>query len=786
MGSESDPIAADKPAVSDGATWAERLVGALPDLWFRLTVGGRFLAVGGPPEDLYVPSDVFLGRLLEDVLPPAVAASLRGACAASLAGAPGRVEYELEIAGRSRHFVAVIADAGEGEVAMFVRDVTARVDAERRVADSERRFRAVVDVANEGIWMVDADGLTSFVTEQMARMLGYQPEEMLDQSPIVFVDEAFQDLFTARIARRREGVTEAGRVDFRGRDGSVVPATVAAAPIHDDAGRYLGAVASVTDERLTARRERELAESQRRLGAIAEVHDEVFYVGEILPDGSYCELFTGPGADRLLGGVPPRDVEHGEFWSQSVHPDHAEMFAAMNRTIATGQPASAEYLVVGVDGVARWMHDRTRPRPVDDDGRRIFDGVVSDVTERREQADQLARTLAELHSTYAELERAHRELEQAHREADRLARTDALTGIDNRRQFSDAIGREFARDDRESRGVGVVLLDVDHFKRVNDTHGHDVGDEVLVAVARRLAGAIRPYDMLARWGGEEFIVLVAGMTDVAVLRRIAEQLIETVRATPIETSHGPLRVSASAGAASHTAQRASPEEVIDAADQAMYAAKRRGRNRVVLTDEVTDRDTTPEEPEAIRLAEGLAIAASIREAVPPLHCAQVADLAAHTADALGLPGEIVLRCRLGGWLHDIGKLAVSDEILRRNATGTLTDAERETLHRHAEIGAAIIAGMPSLADAAAAVRHHHERFDGGGYPGGLRGEEIPLEARIVAAADAYSAITAGRAHQPALDRAGAITALQSAAGHSLDPTVVEAIASVLNAHSRAA
>jgi PAS domain S-box-containing protein/putative nucleotidyltransferase with HDIG domain len=203
----------------------------------------------------------------------------------------------------------------------------------------------------------------------------------------------------------------------------------------------------------------------------------------------------------------------------------------------------------------------------------------------------------------------------------------------------------------------------------------------------------------------------------------------------------------------------------------------------LVTDE---RDAMPVAPEAIRLAEGLAIAASLREGVPPSHCAEVADLAARTAARMGLDGGVIVRARLGGWLHDVGKLAVPDVVLEDAQVGRLTNRDRLTLRRHAEFGAAIVAGVPSLADAADAVRHHHERVDGTGYPAGLEGAAIPIEARIVAAADAYSAITQGRPYQQALDHERAVAQLRATAAASLDPAVVEALVGALEGTARAA
>jgi HD-GYP domain-containing protein (c-di-GMP phosphodiesterase class II) len=210
---------------------------------------------------------------------------------------------------------------------------------------------------------------------------------------------------------------------------------------------------------------------------------------------------------------------------------------------------------------------------------------------------------------------------------------------------------------------------------------------------------------------------------------------------------------------------------IDAADNGLYAAKRRGRDRVFAGDTLHERGATLEEHEAIRLAEGLANAVSIRAAIPPQHCAQVADVASRIAAEVGLDADGVLRCRLAGWLHDIGQLALAEDVLRAVQEGAPDDAQLEAFRRHPEVGATLVAGMPSLASAAGAVHHHRERYGGGGYPDGLHGEQIPLEARIVAAAEAY--VTLVRGPRGGVEAAEVREALQAQAGVVLDPVLVQ-------------
>jgi putative nucleotidyltransferase with HDIG domain len=199
---------------------------------------------------------------------------------------------------------------------------------------------------------------------------------------------------------------------------------------------------------------------------------------------------------------------------------------------------------------------------------------------------------------------------------------------------------------------------------------------------------------------------------------------------------------------------------------------------------MTVEDFVAEEPEALRLAQALALSAAIREGMPEQHSQQVADLSGAIAEALGLPEAVVMRCRVGGWLHDIGKVAIPDSVLVK--PGPLSDDEWVTMRTHAEIGEQLIRRVAGLSDAAAAVRHHHERWDGSGYPDGLAGQGIPVEARIVAVADAFSAITSDRVYHRRRGADEAVAELRRSAGRHLDPAVVEAAVAVVVAMRPAA
>ncbi|HJT63850.1 MAG TPA: diguanylate cyclase [Candidatus Limnocylindria bacterium] len=370
--------------------------------------------------------------------------------------------------------------------------------------------------------------------------------------------------------------------------------------------------------------------------------------------------------------------------------------------------------------------------------------------------------------------------------AEAQATRDRLTGIPNRESLLRTLAGEVERATRHSKPMSVAFMDIDRFKAINDTYGHRVGDAVLQQLAGLITRSIRASDIFGRYGGEEFMLILPETTpeDAYVL---AEELREMVMRRPLSVASGVLvDATISIGVAGGHSTELQVDRLVDAADAAMYVAKSEGRNRSFLFGSVTDESVirraviTPERRDAAAAIGRWASASAARAlasvlAPQPHHRGRPSDMIAAlsigVALHMGLSRVELDRIRVAALLHDLGKLALPGEILDKPSS--LTDVEWQVVGEHPRIGQVILEQATSMRDAVPIVLHHHERFDGTGYPHGLRGEEIPLGARIVAVADAYHAMVHERPYKSALTHAQALTELRRHASTQFDPTVVE-------------
>src|SRR5262245_45577901 len=357
----------------------------------------------------------------------------------------------------------------------------------------------------------------------------------------------------------------------------------------------------------------------------------------------------------------------------------------------------------------------------------------------------------------------------------RLALTDPLTGLGNHRHFHERLQRELRTAEQQRTPLTLCFLDVDDFKTINDRFGHPAGDHVLSQLSSRLRQGGEAF----RLGGDEFAVLLVGLDEQAGLAA-GRSIVERIGAVEFEDIGD---VTVSAGLATFPVQGHGRDELIRLADSALYWAKEHGKNRVRLyrpdiveVSELRRMAAGPDEAARYRAAASLAKAVDARDTYTGSHSERVSELAARIARRLGLDDEQVELTRLAGSLHDLGKLAIPEEILRKD--GTLTDTERLVLERHPQIGFRMLDSL-GVDPVAEIVLHHHERWDGAGYPDRLIGDQIPLGARIILVADAYDAMTSDRVYRPRRSSQAALAELRRCAGTQFEPRIVAAFAEEL-------
>jgi len=351
----------------------------------------------------------------------------------------------------------------------------------------------------------------------------------------------------------------------------------------------------------------------------------------------------------------------------------------------------------------------------------------------------------------------------------RRSTTDPLTGLFNHRHFHERLDAELARTERDTAPLSVAIMDVDDFDRVNNIYGHAVGDRRLRSIADRLFAGARGSDIVCRLGGDEFAVVMPDTDPVEAYKaclRLQDELRQPDGVCPLPTA-------VSIGVASAPGDAGSREELVQKADGALYWAKFHGREQVVIFDAALVQALGPEQRIAmlqeeayLNMVQMLASAVDARDPYTQRHSSNVAALSVALAEELGLSEAHAAELQTAALLHDVGKIGIPDAILRKAAM--LTDEERAQVAEHPQLAARILSAIPRR-EILPWIESHHERWDGAGYPRGLAGEAIPLEARIIALCDAYDAITTDRPYRNGRSRAEARRELLSHAGSQFDP-----------------
>jgi diguanylate cyclase (GGDEF)-like protein/putative nucleotidyltransferase with HDIG domain len=359
------------------------------------------------------------------------------------------------------------------------------------------------------------------------------------------------------------------------------------------------------------------------------------------------------------------------------------------------------------------------------------------------------------------------------RVATRDALTDSLTGLGNHRSYQSRLREALERAGENGGEVSLCLVDVDEFKGCNDRYGHPVGDQILVELSRLF---LEGRDDVAafRFGGDEFALLLEDNEEEAY--RLVQSLHDRIAQTTF-AHHQPVTITVGIG--SFPRYASTPDELQQVADGALYWAKRHGKNRSCVYSPSVVRIYSPNElaemaerQARLRAAENLIRIVDSKDTYTGEHSQAVARLVEAIARELGLDDETTAQLKLAGLLHDLGKIAIPDSILRKPSC--LEPDERRLVRAHVQFGHSLLEGL-GVEPVDAWVLHHHEHWDGSGYPDGLAGEEIPFGSRVILVADAYDAMTSDRTYRTASTATQALAEIRRRAGVQFDPEVVSAL-----------
>lgn len=438
----------------------------------------------------------------------------------------------------------------------FMFDITERKQTEEALREAEERFRSAFESAAIGMALVSTDGRWLQVNRSLCKTVGYTEEELLGKTfhSITHPDDLDESMRLVQEALRGECDSYQVEKRYFHKQGHMVWVMLTASLLRDERGNPLYFVSQLED--ITERKlvEQELKNAEKKYRTLVEQVPSVTYVDAL--DDNNSNIYTSPQVEGMLGYTPEEWTSDPELFVTTLHPDDREWVLEEHRVAnARGRPLDIEYRLICKDGRVVWVHDESVVLR-DDAGQYLYrQGVLLDITERK---------VLEAQIKYQALH-------------------DPLTGLPNRLYFMDHLYQALARADRSKDSLAVLFTDLDNFKLINDSLGHEAGDSLLVEVAERLRGCLRAGDIVARLGGDEFVILLEDSTGasqpVAVAKRIAEKLRE-----PVLIEGRELFINTSIGIAMNTSSIETGDDLVRNADLAMYGAKKKGKGKYQIFD----------------------------------------------------------------------------------------------------------------------------------------------------------------------------------------------------------
>ncbi len=549
-----------------------------------------------------------------------------------------------------------------------------------------------------------------------------------------------------------------------------------------------GRVLSVTliSKDITQRKETEeaLRESEKRFRDISENAHE--WIWETDTDGRYT--YASPVVEKILG-YKPEEIVHKRYFYDLFHPSEREKLVKEAMDIFSKKQPFREFINLNI-------HKNGRPVWLCTSGVPLFDeqgifigyrGADTDITERK-RAEQ-------------KLEKLNRELLRTNKKLKQLALRDPQTGLYNHRYFEEVIEAEFYRAKRYAHPLSVIMLDIDYFKSINDVYGHQFGDLVLKQLARLLRRLVRRYDIVTRFDGEEFVIICPG-ADGSQAYILAQRLLDAINLYSFGDKRQSVELKLSIAVASYPEDKiVEGMDLIKVTEQILNEVKEQGGNRVYSSADTKKKKRSPLSKNAEDFAEikflkekiyklnkkanqnliesvfAFAKTIKLKDRYTGEHVERIVHYTTEIARALNLPKDEIERIKQASILHDLGKIGIGEKVLLKKSK--LNRREYDEIKRHPQIGVDIIRPIQFLHSIIPLILYHHERWDGAGYPRGLKGEEIPIGARIVAIADVYQSLISDRPYRKAYPKEKAVEIIKRGSGTQFDPQIVNVFLKIL-------
>ncbi len=653
-------------------------------------------------------------------------------------------------------------------------DITKRKQIEEELKKKQQEFQVILDSVPALIFYKDTENRMVHINKTFAEAMGLNREEIEEKTCFeLWPPQQAEHFWCDDKEVMESGQPKIGIIEPMMTVKGEIWVETDKIPYRNEEGEIIGIIGFAIDITERKRAQDALATSEEEYRTLVYNVNIGVYRNTLDPDGRFIK--ANPAIVKMFGYDSVE--EFLKIKVAQLYQDPQDRVRLVEKLKKLGFVKDEELRLRKKDGSFMWASLNARVNLDSNEKPQWIDGVIEDISERKKSEENL-RLL-------------NKELIKSNKRLKQLALRDPHTGLYNHRYLQDVIEAEFYRAKRYVHPFAVMMLDVDYFKSINDVYGHLFGDLVLKQLARQLKRMVRQYDIVVRFGGEEFMIISPGI-DRSQGLKLAERLLDAINLYNFGDKNHMVKLKLSIAVASYPEDKVvKGMDLVEITDQILNKLKEFGGNNVYSSLDIKKKKKSLARKSKIdisflrgkieklnkRTNESLIEAVfafaktiELKDQYTGEHVEKTVQYATEIARALNLQGEEIGRIKQAAILHDLGKIGISEKIL--NKRSKLTKEEFEEIKKHPQIGVDIIRPIKFLHNIIPIMLYHHERWDGRGYPNGLKGDEIPIGARVVAIADVYQALTSNRPYRKAYQEEEALKIIKKGSGTQFDPMVV--------------